>query len=35
MLAKEYKKLMEEYDTICVGNKKLEQEVGDLKKIWV
>jgi hypothetical protein len=34
VLAKEYKKLMDEYDTICVGNKKLEETVEEMKQHW-
>lgn len=33
-LAAEYKKLMDEYDTICTGNKQMEQQVENLKKEW-
>ena len=33
-LAQEYKKLMDEYDTIVTGNKKLEEQVDNLKKVW-
>jgi hypothetical protein len=31
-LAAEYKKLMDEYDQLCVGNQKMEQQVQSLKK---
>ena len=33
-LAAEYKKLMEEYDTICAGNKKMEDQIEVIKKHW-
>ena len=33
-LAQEYKRLMEEYDTICEGNKRMEDQIEDIKKHW-
>lgn len=33
-LAAEYKKLMDEYDTICEGNKRMEEQIDEIKKHW-
>ena len=33
-LAQEYKRLMQEYDTICEGNKRMEDQIEDIKKHW-
>ena len=33
-LANEYKRLMEEYDTICEGNKRMEEQIDQIKQHW-
>lgn len=33
-LAQEYKKLIEEFDSICVGNQKMEDQLDKIKRQW-